>query len=112
MRILLCRHRPDARRDARSLFGDGRKWTVYESHTRSDARAIDRVVAALPRASDRFKTPRLQCQTKSGLITAFNTTAAPSSFARFDSHHTAPFLPDQGYSSPASKNDATAPSVG
>ena len=34
-------------------------------------------------------------QMKSGLCTTLSTTAAPPSFARFDSHHTAPLRTDQ-----------------
>ena len=61
---------------------------------------------------DSLELPADLDQTKSGLCTTFSTTAAPPSFARLDSHQTAPLRTDQYASSPESRNDATVPSVG
>src|SRR5439155_18012425 len=51
-------------------------------------------------------------QTKSGAITARSTTEEAPDLPRFESHQTAPFFTDHHASSPESRNDATAPSVG
>ena len=71
-------------------------------------------VCALPLGASRRGAParRSRRYTKSGAMTTRSTTDDAPVLSRFESHQTAPLRTDHHASSPESRNDAIAPSVG